>query len=70
LSAQIGQQPTVKTTGIRKGLLCLVRLNSKAAAFNYQQSLAYVLKPKSLKLLKETGLPTELPFAVPLQKAA
>jgi hypothetical protein len=23
----IGQQPTVKTTGIRKGLLCLVRLS-------------------------------------------
>jgi len=32
----------------------------KGGNFQYQQSLAYVLKPKSLRLLKEAGLPKEL----------
>jgi hypothetical protein len=58
--APIGQQPTVKTTGIRKGLKMFGTIELKGGSFQYQQSLAYVLKPKSLKLLKEAKLPTEL----------
>ena len=58
--APIGQQPTVKTTGIRKGLKMLGTIELKGGNFQYQQSLAYVLKPKSLKLLKEAKLPAEL----------
>jgi transposase len=51
--APIGQQPTVKTTGIRKGLKMFGTIELKSGNFQYQQSLAYVLKPKSLNLLKE-----------------
>jgi transposase len=58
--ASIGQQPTVKTTGIRKGLKMFGTIELKGGNFQYQQSLAYVLKPKSLKLLKEAKLPSEL----------
>jgi len=58
--APIGQQPTVKTTGIRKGLKMFGTIELKGGSFQYQQSLAYVLKPKSLKLLKEAKLPAEL----------
>ena len=58
--APIGQQPTVKTTGIRKGLKMFGTIELKGGNFQYQQSLAYVLKPKSLKLLKEAKLPPEL----------
>ena len=58
--APIGQQPTVKTTGIRKGLKMFGTIELKGGSFQYQPSLAYALKPKSLKLLKEAGLPTEL----------
>ena len=58
--APIGQQPTVKTTGIRKGLKMFGTIELKGGNFQYQQSLAYILKPKSLKLLKEAKLPTEL----------
>jgi hypothetical protein len=58
--APIGQQPTVKTTGIRKGLKMFGAIELKGGNFQYQQSLAYVLKPKSLELLKEAKLPTDL----------
>src|SRR5674476_530841 len=58
--APIGQQPTVKTTGIRKGLKMFGTIELKGGNFQYLQSLAYELKPKSLKLLKEAKLPTEL----------
>jgi len=58
--APIGQQPTVKTTGIRKGLKMFGTIELKSGSFQYLQSLAYVLKPKSLKLLKEAKLPAEL----------
>jgi transposase len=47
--APIGQQPTVKTTGIRKGLKMFGTIELKGGNFHYQQSLAYVLKAKSLK---------------------
>ena len=58
--APIGQQPTVKTTGIRKGLKMFGTIELKGGSFQYLHSLAYELKPKSLKLLKEAKLPTEL----------
>jgi transposase len=58
--APIGEQPTVKTTGIRKGLKMFGTIELKGGSFQYRESLAYVLKPKSLKLLKEAGLPKEL----------
>lgn len=58
--APIGQQPTVKTTGIRKGLKMFGAIELKGGSFQYRQSLAYELKPKSLKLLKEAMLPEEL----------
>ena len=35
-------------------------IERKGGNFQYQQSPAYVLKPKSLKLLKEAKLPSEL----------
>ena len=58
--APIGQQPTVKTTGIRKGLKMFGTIELKGGSFQYMHSLAYELKPKSLKLLKEARLPAEL----------
>ena len=58
--APIGQQPTVKTTGIRKGLKMFGTIELKGGSFQYLHSLAYELKPKSLKLLKEAKLPAEL----------
>ena len=55
--APIGEQPTVKTTGIRKGLKMFGTIEMKGGSFQYRESLAYELKPKSLRLLKEAGLP-------------
>ena len=57
--APIGEQPTVKTTGIRKGLKMFGAIELRGGSFQYRESLAYELKPKSLKLLKEAGLPKE-----------
>ena len=61
--APIGQQPTVKTRGIRKGLKMFGTIELGAGSFQYRQLLAYSLQPKSLKLLKllkEAALPAEL----------
>ena len=58
--APIGEQPTVKTTGIRKGLKIFGAIELGGGDFQYRESFAYELKPKSLKLLKEAGLPQEL----------
>ncbi|NOR80512.1 MAG: hypothetical protein GQ529_06710 [Methyloprofundus sp.] len=57
--APIGEQPTVKTTGIRKGLKMFGTIELRGGSFQYRESLAYELKPKSLKLLKEARLPKE-----------
>ncbi|MCK5355362.1 MAG: IS630 family transposase [Methyloprofundus sp.] len=57
--APIGEQPTVKTTGIRKGLKMFGTIEMKGGSFQYRESLAYELKPKSLRLLKEAGLPQD-----------
>jgi transposase len=58
--APIGQQPTVKTRGIRKGLKMFGTIELAGGGFQYQQLLSYSLQPKSLKLLKEAELPKEL----------
>jgi transposase len=58
--APIGQQPTVKTRGIRKGLKMFGTIELAGGSFQYQQLLSYSLQPKSLKLLKEAELPKEL----------
>jgi len=58
--APIGQQPTVKTRGIRKGLKMFGTIELGGGSFQYRQLLAYSLQPKSLKLLKEAALPAEL----------
>jgi transposase len=58
--APIGQQPTVKSRGIRKGLKMFGTIEFGGGSFQYRQLLAYSLQPKSLKLLKEAGLPAEL----------
>lgn len=57
--APIGKQPTVKTSGIRKGLKMFGTIELQGGSFQYRQSLAYELKPKSLRLLKEAGLPND-----------
>ena len=54
-----GEQPTVKTSGIRKGLKMFGTIELRGGSFQYRESLAYEIKPKSLKLLKEAGLPPE-----------
>ncbi len=58
--APVGMQPTVKSRGIRKGLKMFGAIELEFGSFQYQQLLGYSLQPKSLKLLKEAGLPTEL----------
>ena len=58
--APIGQQPTVKTRGMRKGLKMFGTIELGGGSFQYRQLLAYSLQPKSLRLLKEAKLPTEL----------
>jgi transposase len=55
-----GQQPEVKTTGIRKGLKMFGAIGFFEGEFEYMESLAYCLKSKSLKQLKEAGLPIEV----------
>lgn len=62
--APIGQQPVVQTTGIRKGLKMFGVIEVKGGDFQYMESLAYSLKAKSLKLLKQEGLPADLLLAL------
>ena len=58
--APIGQQPVVKTRGIRQGLKMFGTIELIEGSFQYRQLLSYSLQPKSLKLLKEDGVPKEL----------
>ena len=58
--ASIGQQPTVKTKGIRKGLKMFGTIELAGGGFQYRKLLAYSIQAKSLKLLKDAGLPKEL----------
>ena len=55
-----GQQPEVKTKGIRKGLKMYGAIEFEKGDFQYMESLQYTLKPKSFRMLKESGLPTGL----------
>jgi transposase len=55
-----GQQPVVKTKGIRKGLKMFGAIEVKGGGFQYMESLAYTLKAKSLKLLKAEDVPVDL----------
>lgn len=47
-----GEQPVVKTTGIRKGLKMFGAIEFNGGHFQYLESLAYSLTPKSIKALK------------------
>ena len=58
--APIGEQPLVKTRGIRKGLKMYGVIEFEGGGFHYMESLQYVLKPKSFKALKEERLPEDL----------
>ena len=55
-----GQQPLVKTKGIRKGLKMYGVIEFEGGGFHYLESLHYALKPKSFRDLKHAGLPREL----------
>lgn len=55
--APIGQQPLVKTKGIRKGLKMYGVIDFEGGGFHYMESLQYVLKPKSFRELKKAGVP-------------
>lgn len=58
--APVGQQPLVKTRGIRKGLKMYGVIEFEGGGFHYMESLHYVLKPKSFRELKKAGLPGQL----------
>jgi transposase len=55
-----GQQPVVKTRGIRKGLKMFGAISFFDGAFEYREARAYTLTPKALKQLKADGVPTEV----------
>ena len=55
-----GQQPLVKTKGVRKGLKMYGVIEFEGGGFHYMESLHYGLKPKSIRDLKQAGLPSEL----------
>jgi len=55
-----GKQPVVKTKGCRKGLKMFGAIEFKSGRLHFMESLAYSLTPKSLKQLKEEGVPEEL----------
>ncbi len=55
-----GKQPVVKTKGCRKGLKMFGAIEFKSGQLHFMESLAYSLTPKSLKQLKEEGIPKEL----------
>jgi len=58
--APVGQQPLVKTRGIRKGLKMYGVIEFEGGGFHYMESLHHVLKPKSFRELKKAGLPGQL----------
>lgn len=55
-----GQQPLVKTRGIRKGLKMFGAISFFDGAFEYREALAYTLTAKALKQLKADGVPAEI----------
>jgi transposase len=52
-----GKQPTVKTTGIRKGLKMFGAIEVMKGDFHYRESLQYRLTQKSFTALKKAGMP-------------
>jgi len=58
--APTGEQPVVKTTGIRKGLKIFGAIDFHRGQFQFMESLSYRLTPKSFKQLKADGLPSEV----------
>ena len=54
-----GQQPTVKTTGQRKGMKIFGAIDFHSGAFYYREAHSYKLTAKALKALKEQGLEAE-----------
>jgi transposase len=52
-----GQQPLVKTKGIRKGLKMFGAIDFQSGAFYYREALAYTLRAKSFKHLNAAGVP-------------
>lgn len=54
--APVGQQPVVKTTGIRKGLKMYGAIEVTQGDFHYRESLQYKLTQKSFTALKKAGM--------------
>lgn len=55
-----GQQPLVKTRGMRKGLKMFGAISFNDGAFVYREALAYTLTPKAFKRLEAEGMPAEV----------
>jgi transposase len=55
-----GQQPLVKTRGLRKGLKMFGAISVVDGAFVYREALAYTLTPKAFKRLRGEGVPAEV----------
>jgi len=55
-----GQQPEIKTKGVRKGLKMYGAIEFESGDFQYKESFHYKLAAKSFKQLKTEGLPAEL----------
>lgn len=55
-----GQQPLVKTRGIRKGLKLFGAISFFDGRFAYREARAYTLTPKAFKQLKAEGVPAEI----------
>lgn len=55
-----GEQPVVKTTGIRKGLKMFGAIEFNGGNFQYLESLVDELTPKSIKALKADELPEDI----------
>ncbi|MGK5090392.1 transposase, partial [Deltaproteobacteria bacterium TL4] len=58
--SRTGEQPVVKTKGIRKGAKMFGAIEFFGGKFEYRESLIYSIRPKSLKLLKEEKMEIEL----------
>ena len=56
----IGEQPIVKTKGCRKGLKMFGAIEFKSGQLHFMESVAYSIKAKSLKQLKDAGISKEL----------
>jgi len=64
-----GKQPVVKTKGIRKGLKMYGAIEFNGGNFQYMESLAYSITPKSIKALKAAKVPEDvLESLKPLKK--